>query len=101
MDIPDIIGLCGAALSIYCYARVQWQRDYAKKMRYSFLNFLSSVLMYFSLSHHFNLASFSINIVWGLISLYGMYRCGKYMWRDYQMAQAAKLRPVRRNMGQD
>ena len=69
LDIYDIVGLVGISCSIYCYARVQWQRDFAKRLSYSVLNLVASLLLMFSLSHHWNLSSFVINVVWGVISL--------------------------------
>ncbi len=88
VDFFDITGIIGVALSIYCYARVQWQRDYAKRLRYSLLNLLSAVLLAVSLLHKWNLASFIGNGCWLLISLYGVYRCCKYIWRDYRAKKA-------------
>lgn len=78
----NAIGLCGVAISLGCYARIQWQRDFAKRMSFSALNGLASVLMLICLSHSWNLASFVSNICWLGFSLYGMWRCFKYMQRD-------------------
>jgi hypothetical protein len=82
IDIYDAIGLIGVCLSIYCYARVQWQRDYAKRLNYSLLNFLGSIFFMIAILHKWNIASFVSNAVWLLISLYGIYRCSKYMSRS-------------------
>ena len=81
IKLHEIFGLSGVALGIYCYARVQWQRDYAKRLQYSVLNLVSSILLVFSLYHDWNLASFVSNILWGSISIYGIYRCAKYIRR--------------------
>lgn len=81
IDIYDITGLLGVVLSVYCYARIQWRRDYVKELSYSVLNFLAAIFVIVSLSHHWNLSSFVINITWSVISLYGVYRCVKYMRR--------------------
>jgi len=78
----DFIGLVGISLSSICYARVQWQRDYAKHLSYSILNFVATLLLGVSLSKNWNLASFVSNLIWGAISLYGVYRCMKYIIRD-------------------
>jgi hypothetical protein len=75
----DLVGLCGVVCSLYCYGRVQWRRDFAKHLSYSVLNFLASIFLIFSLMHRWNLSSFVINIAWGIISLYGVYRCTKYI----------------------
>ena len=81
MDLYDLVGLTGVALVLYGYARVQWQRDYAKQLSYSVLNLIGTLLFIVSLIQHWNLSSFVINIAWGLISLYGIYRCMKYIAR--------------------
>jgi len=79
VTFSDCVGLLGVLLSLFCYARVQWHRDYAKKMSYSLLNFLSAILLGISLLKNWNLSSFTCNASWGLISAYGVYRCLKYM----------------------
>ena len=78
LSIFDLVGLTGIALSIGCYARVQWQRDYAKNLSYSILNFMSAALLGVSILHNWNLSSFIGNAFWMLISIYGIYRCLKY-----------------------
>ncbi|MDE1900953.1 MAG: hypothetical protein KGI37_04820 [Alphaproteobacteria bacterium] len=78
IDAPDILGLTGISLSTYSYARVQWQRDYAKKLSYSVLNLVGMFFLITSLFYHWNLASFVSSIIWALISSYGIYRCWKY-----------------------
>jgi hypothetical protein len=79
IDSYDLIGLVGVSCSVYCYGRVQWQRDYAKRLSFSALNLLASALLLISLLNKWNLSSFVINAIWGVISLYGVYRCLKYM----------------------
>lgn len=86
--ICNALGLCGVALTLYCYARVQWQRDYAKHLSYSVLNAVASVLFLVSLSNNFNFPSFTCNALWLLISSYGIYRCCKYIWRDRKARMA-------------
>jgi hypothetical protein len=82
MTFYDVIGLSGVSLTLLCYARVQWQRDYAKKLSYSALNFASALLLAISLLKNWNLASFVCNGMWGFISLYGIYRCTKHQRRS-------------------
>jgi hypothetical protein len=79
VDLYDLIGLIGVAFAIFCYARVQWQRDYAKRLSYSLLNLVASLFIIVSLLHKWNVAAFVSNTIWALISLYGIYRCLKYM----------------------
>ena len=82
LSVFDLVGLVGIALSIGCYARVQWHRDYAKKLSYSVLNFLSAVLLGVSILHNWNLSSFIGNAFWLLISVYGIYRCLKFRFKE-------------------
>ena len=79
LTVYDAIGLAGISLSTFSYARVQWQRDYAKRLSYSLLNVIGSSLLAISLLENWNIASFVSNAIWGIISLYGVYRCLKYM----------------------
>jgi|SRR5579859_3930873 len=72
--LHDMVGLTGISLSVFCYARVQWNPGYAKRLSYSALNFLSALLLGDSLVHNWNLSSFAANGFWGLISLYGLVR---------------------------
>ena len=79
IDFYDFLGLVGVALSLYAYARVQWRREYAKELSYSVTNFIGACLLVVAVWDKWNLASFTGNAVWGLISLYGIYRCLRYL----------------------
>jgi len=87
ISLYDSIGLVGVSLSVGCYARVQWQRDFAKSFAYSLLNFLSAVLLAVSIFNNWNIAAFVSNTIWGALSAYGMYRCWNYMRRAKKAAQ--------------
>lgn len=78
IEIYDIVGLIGVGLSMGNYARLQWQREYAKHMFFSAGNLLGSLLVLVSLSHSWNLSAFVVNCIVALISAYGVYRCMKY-----------------------
>lgn len=78
----DAVGLIGVIISVTCYARMQWRRDYAKSLSYSLLNFIGSVMILVSVCNNWNLPAFISNVTWGIISLYGVYRCQKYRWRE-------------------
>ena len=78
MDFYDLIGLVGVAFSMGNYARLQWQREYAKRMAFSLGNLFGSVLILLSLLHKWNLSAFVVNCLVALISAYGVYRCLKY-----------------------
>ena len=74
VSLSDTIGLFGISLSVYCYGRAQWKPGYMKRVEYSALNLFSALLLGASLIHDWNLASFTSNTIWGLISLYGVAR---------------------------
>ncbi len=78
MDAFDVMGLFGVCSVLYAYTRVQWRREYAKKMEYSLANFFGALLLVVSLLNKWNVASFAGNLIWLFISLYGIYRCAKY-----------------------
>ena len=84
---PDVVGILGVAISVYYYARVQWQRDYAKNIAYSIGNFVGSLMIIFSLTYKWNIASFLSNTLWAVISLYGVYRCWKYSCSEKKAEQ--------------
>ena len=81
IDGFDSMGLMGVILSLYAYARVQLRREYAKNIGYSLANLLGSSLLAVSLANKWNLASFTGNVIWALLSFFGIYRCVKYMRR--------------------
>lgn len=82
ISLYDAIGLIGVGLSLYAYARLQWQRDYAKHIGYSAHNLIGALCMLITLSKDWNLSSFTVNAIWACLSVYGVYRCLKYRWRS-------------------
>lgn len=70
----DIIGLTGAALYLASYVILQIKRRFAKTIFYSFMNMVAAVFVVVSLTQSFNLPSFTIQILWIAISVYGIYR---------------------------
>lgn len=78
----EYIGIIGAILYLFSYAKIQWRRDYAKTIEYSALNFLASSFVLYSLLDQWNLPSVIIQISWMTISAYGVYRCLKYKFRE-------------------
>ena len=83
----DAAGLLAIVCSTGAYIRLQWRRDFAKTFAYSGLNLASSALFAVLLLHNWNLAAFINNGIWCVFSLYGLYRCSKYLWR----ARGAKI----------
>jgi len=92
MTLYDFIGFIGIAFTIVNYALLQWRREYAKEMRYSFGNLIGSILLGVSLTQKWNPASFTITVTMGIISLYGVYRCWSYMTKAKQIEKMLKSR---------
>lgn len=73
----NIVGISGTILIVLAYFLVQFDKLDINCATYNWLNFFGSVLLPFSLSVHFNLASFVIELFWIAASLIGLYK----VWR--------------------
>lgn len=73
----DIIGICGSALFIgaFLYANVAAELN---KLLFNALNLAGAALLLISLSVHFNLAAFLLEIAWAIIALAGLVQA----WRS-------------------
>lgn len=78
-EILKVVGIFGAIIYLFTYLKVQLRRDYAKSFEYSGLNFLAASFVLLSLIFHWNFPSAIIQVSWMIISLYGLYRCYKYV----------------------
>jgi len=94
IDGYDCVGLVGVVITLYCYGRVQWQRDYAKHLSYSVGNFLSAALIAVSVLNKWNISSFVSNICWAGISAYGIYRCWKYSRKQVRIDEEMPAEPA-------
>ncbi len=72
--IATVIGMIGVFVVLLSYILLQLQRIDPYSVSYSFLNFLGSAMVLFSLYFEWNLPAVVIEVVWGFISLYGVYR---------------------------
>jgi hypothetical protein len=72
MTFPDIIGLAGTTGVVVAYGLLQTGVLKPESLIYSGVNAFASGLLLVSLFFDFNLASLVLQIVWILISLYGM-----------------------------
>lgn len=70
----DIIGILGVAIVVVAYFLLQSEKIDPKGFLYSFFNAVGSLLILYSLLYNWNLASFIIEFIWILISLYGLRR---------------------------
>ncbi len=69
--LPDIVGLLGSAICIAALAYANWAAK-LDKLWYSAANLIGALLLLFSLSVHFNLAAFVMEVVWALVAIAGM-----------------------------
>lgn len=69
--LADAIGLVGSATFIgaFAYANLARQMD---KLLFNVVNLVGAILLLISLSVHFNLAAFVLEIAWGIIAIYGI-----------------------------
>jgi len=76
--IADIIGLCGMLCGLGAYFLLQKGLVSARSAQYLGLNFTSPLLIMVSLSVHWNLPSFMLQLAWLAITLYGIH---KHLWK--------------------
>lgn len=68
----DYVGILGVAIILVAYVMLQVEYLSPKDFSYSFVNLIGSILLLYSLFYHWNLASVVIEIMWMVISLYGI-----------------------------
>lgn len=70
--ISDIVGVFGVGLVILAFFLIQSGRINSSSSIYLYSNFYGAIMLLFSLYYHWNLASVIIEILWLLISFYGI-----------------------------
>jgi hypothetical protein len=70
----DITGLIGALLVLVPYFLLQANKMKSTGFSFSALNLVGAFMIMYSLSQSWNLTSFSIEVTWALVSLYGIYK---------------------------
>lgn len=68
----DVVGIIGVVLILGTYVALQMERIDSRSVAYSLLNALGAGLVTVSLVFDFNLSAFVIEVVWVLVSLYGL-----------------------------
>ena len=68
----DLVGSIGVAVIILTYVLLQTGKIRSEQLIYSILNGLGAGLIALSLLYSFNFAAFVVEILWVLISIYGM-----------------------------
>ena len=69
--LADAIGLIGSAVLVFGYAYSNVARP-VNFVIFNAANLVGAILLTVSLSVHFNLASFLLEIVWGALALFGL-----------------------------
>jgi len=70
-DLANIVGLAGSALMVVAYA----YSNMAKTLNFvifNAMNLIGALLLIWSLTVHFNLASMALEVVWAAIALLGL-----------------------------
>ncbi len=70
-DLANIVGLIGSGLMVIAYA----YSNMAKTLNFTLfnlLNLIGSLLLLYSLTVHFNMASLALEVVWAIIALVGL-----------------------------
>ena len=75
----DLVGSLGVMTIILTYILLQTERIKSESLIYSALNGLGAGLIAFSLLYSFNFSAFIVEILWVLISIYGIV---KYLLKD-------------------
>ncbi len=70
--ISDIVGIFGVGLVIVAFFLIQSEKIVSNSSLYLYSNFFGAIMLLFSLYYHWNLASVIIEILWLLISSYGI-----------------------------
>ena len=70
----DVIGSIGVATIVLTYVLLQTERIKSESLLYSALNGLGAGLIAFSLLFSFNFSAFVVELLWVLISIYGIIR---------------------------
>jgi len=70
-DLANVVGLMGSALMVVAYA----YSNMAKTLNFvifNAMNLIGALLLIWSLTVHFNLASMALEVVWAAIALLGL-----------------------------
>lgn len=67
----------GMAFVAYAYFLIQAEKVTKDTLAYQWLNLIGAILLITSLSVHFNLGSFMIEVFWIIITVYGMIQSRK------------------------
>lgn len=72
LSITDLIGILGVTIIVITYILLQVEKMDAQDLSFSLLNAIGALLIIVSLLFEWNLASFLMEFIWMMISLYGV-----------------------------
>lgn len=72
LSITDLIGILGVTIIVITYILLQVEKMDAQDLSFSLLNAIGAFLIIVSLLFEWNLASFLMEFIWMMISLYGV-----------------------------
>jgi hypothetical protein len=87
LSLTDLIGILGVFIIIVAYMLLQLEKMDAQDLSFSVLNTLGALLIIISLLYDWNLASFLMESIWMLISLYGILKYYKLKKREENTAK--------------
>jgi len=87
LTLTDLIGIIGVFVIIVAYMLLQLEKMDAKDLNFSVLNSLGALLIIISLLYDWNLASFLMESIWMLISVYGILKYYKLKKREENAAK--------------
>ncbi|MDP2850609.1 MAG: hypothetical protein Q8O20_05990 [Sulfuricurvum sp.] len=87
LSLTDLIGILGVFVIIVAYMLLQLEKMEAKDLSFSVLNTLGALLIIISLLYDWNLASFLMESIWMLISVYGILKYYKLKKREENAAK--------------
>jgi len=70
--MSDVFGMIGVVFVLGTYCLLQFGKMKAESLNYSLINFLGAACILYSLTFEFNLPSFIIEIVWLIMSFFGI-----------------------------
>lgn len=70
-DLANVVGLIGSALMVIAYAYSNMART-LNFVIFNLMNLAGALLLIWSLTVHFNLASMALEVVWAAIALLGL-----------------------------
>lgn len=80
-SLSDLIGIFGVVLIVIAYILLQIEKMDPRDLSFSTLNSLGALMIIISLLYDWNLASFLMEFIWLIISLYGVSKHFK-SWRN-------------------